>query len=102
MPQRIDREKKTVSAMLRIYCSDQHHPTGDLCPECQELADYALYRLDHCKYGELKSTCKQCASHCYQPAMRERIRQVMRYAGPRMWYRYPRLTWEHILDGFRA
>lgn len=101
MPTRLEREYQTVSDMLKLYCNDNHHTTDALCEECQQLADYVSVRLQHCKYGELKGTCKQCTSHCYQPVMRERIRRVMRYAGPRMWYRHPILTIQHILDGFR-
>lgn len=101
MPTRLEREYQTVHNMLRLYCHDRHHSADALCADCQELSDYVSARLTHCKYGELKSTCKQCTSHCYKPEMRERIRQVMRYAGPRMWYRHPLLTLQHILDGFK-
>ncbi len=31
--------------------------------------------------------------------MRERIRDVMRFAGPRMPWRHPYLTLRHMLDG---
>jgi hypothetical protein len=33
--------------------------------------------------------------------MRERIRAVMRYAGPRMSYRHPILTLFHFWDGHK-
>jgi hypothetical protein len=33
--------------------------------------------------------------------MRERIRDVMSYAGPRMVYRHPIMTIGHMLDGLR-
>jgi len=33
--------------------------------------------------------------------MRERIRSVMRYAGPRMMYRHPLLAFHHLIDGMR-
>jgi hypothetical protein len=34
--------------------------------------------------------------------MRERVRGVMRYAGPRMIRRHPVLAVLHVLDGFRS
>ncbi|WP_420213628.1 nitrous oxide-stimulated promoter family protein, partial [Klebsiella pneumoniae] len=42
--------------------------------------------------------CKQCPVHCYQPAKREEMKQIMRWAGPRMLWRHPILTIRHLLD----
>ena len=50
--------------------------------------------------GTGKPTCSKCPVHCYKPEMRDRIREVMRYAGPRMYKRHPILTFFHVLDGF--
>ncbi|NTW44191.1 MAG: nitrous oxide-stimulated promoter family protein, partial [Anaerolineaceae bacterium] len=72
-----------------------------LCEDCQALSDYALQRLDKCPYQEGKTTCAKCPVHCYKPAMREKVRIVMRFAGPKMLYRYPILTVNHLLDGMR-
>ena len=39
-----------------------------------------------------------CAgNHCYKPEMRERIRQVMRYSGPRMITKHPVAAIRHLL-----
>lgn len=97
---RIDREKQTVSAMVALYCR-RHHGGRRLCPGCAGLRDYALQRLDRCPFREGKTTCARCAVHCYQPAMRERIKGVMRYAGPRMIYRHPIMAVRHLLDARR-
>ena len=35
--------------------------------------------------------------HCYQPQMREQIRQVMRYSGPRMLLYHPVLAIWHLV-----
>jgi predicted amidophosphoribosyltransferase len=96
---RIEREKRTVAAMVRIYCRDHDRRDGALCQDCQSLLDYARLRLERCPFGEGKSTCARCPVHCYRPEMRERIRQVMRYAGPRMLLYHPVLAIRHILDG---
>ncbi|MGQ9501541.1 MAG: nitrous oxide-stimulated promoter family protein [Anaerolineae bacterium] len=95
---RIEREKKTVAAMIRIYCRDQHGSRKALCESCYALLTYAWQRLDKCPFGEGKSTCARCLVHCYKPAMREEIRRVMRYAGPRMLYIHPILAIRHLLD----
>ena len=66
--------------------------------EYQELMEYAFRRLDGCKYGEKKLACKHCPTHCYKPAMREKIREVMRWAGPRMMLYSPIAAIRHIFN----
>lgn len=96
---RMQRELKTVKAMVVIYCRGVHDSKDSLCPDCQELMTYATKRLEKCPYQESKSTCVNCPTHCYQAAMKERMRMVMRYAGPRMITRHPYLAVRHLLDG---
>ena len=98
---RIEREGRTIRAMIRLYCRDHHASEEELCPECRELSDYALVRLERCPFRENKPTCAKCPVHCYKPAMREKVRRVMRYAGPRMLRRHPVLAVLHLIDGFR-
>ncbi len=100
MHRRMERERKTIAAMSKIYCRDYHGlPDGNLCPSCQELLNYAYFRLEKCPYQEKKPTCANCPIHCYKPEMRERVRAMMRYAGPRMLLRHPILAVAHLLDG---
>lgn len=96
---RLEHEKHTVGLMIDIYCRGKHAgPSADgLCADCQALLTYAFRRLDHCRFGERKPACKQCPVHCYRPDMRERIRSVMRYAGPRMLWRHPMAALRHLL-----
>jgi hypothetical protein len=96
----IEQERKTVGVMIQIYCQGQHDGKP-LCPICLELSDYVNERLDRCPFGDEKPTCKNCKVHCYEPVMRERIREVMRYAGPRMIFRYPILAIRHLLRGIK-
>jgi hypothetical protein len=98
---RLSRERKTIAEMIRIYCKGQHGTASGLCEQCQELLDYAMRRLQRCVFGARKPTCANCPVHCYKPQMRERIRQVMRYAGPRMLLRHPILAIRHKLDDRR-
>ena len=96
---RSEREKKTVEAMIKLYCHDNHKsPKGSLCPECQELLAYSQKRAENCKWGENKPVCGSCPIHCYKKDMRERIRAVMRYSGPRMIYHHPIMAIQHIID----
>lgn len=101
LPPRREREFRTIAALILRYCAD-HHATGPrLCEECDALTDYAHKRLQRCPYGEEKPTCAHCPIHCYQPRIREQIREVMRYAGPRLLFRHPVLALRHWWDGRR-
>jgi Nitrous oxide-stimulated promoter len=91
------QERKTIEAMIALYCRRQHASGGDLCPECAALADYARQRLEKCPFGDQKPTCATCPIHCYKPACRAQVREVMRYAGPRLLLRRPVLTIRHLL-----
>ncbi len=99
---RIRREKRTVAAMVGMYCRGHHGTRGALCDGCAELLAYAHGRLDRCRFGEGKATCGRCTVHCYRPEMRERIRAVMRWSGPRMLLRHPLMAVRHAVDGRRA
>ena len=96
------REFRTIVAMLCMYCRAHHASRGAaLCLECTELHDYAQRRLERCVFGEAKPTCANCTVHCYKASMRERVRQVMVWAGPRMLWRHPVLAIRHMIDGRR-
>ena len=98
---RIIRERRTVEAMIRLYCHGRHGTSNGLCDECVALVSYARLRLQKCPFQQGKTTCARCPVHCYKPDMRQKIRAVMRHAGPRMLYRHPILTLFHVIDGLR-
>ena len=86
-----EREKAVVSEMIALYCRRQHGRKNGLCPECTALNTYARQRSDKCPFMETKTFCSNCKVHCYKNAnqeigveMREEIRTVMRFSGPRM------------------
>ncbi|TFG90229.1 MAG: nitrous oxide-stimulated promoter family protein [Syntrophobacterales bacterium] len=95
----MEKERHTAEAMIRVFCSGRHGTPEGLCPECRELLDYVAGRLERCPLQENKPRCSKCPVHCYKPDMREKIRAVMRYAGPRMLYRHPILAGRHYLRG---
>lgn len=93
-----EREKETVSLMIRIYCKKNHGTKNGLCPECAELEQYATMRSDKCPFMETKTFCANCKVHCYKPEMREKIRQVMRFSGPRMIFYHPVMAMRHLIE----
>ena len=97
---RIEEEKKVVEQMIRLYCQKKEG-NGELCQNCHELLDYAHSRLDRCRYGEGKPTCKKCPIHCYRPEMKEKVRAVMRWSGPRMTLYHPVAAIKHIYREMR-
>ena len=92
---RIDEEKRTVEQMIRLYCRLKEG-NKILCVECTTMLEYARKRLDHCKFGNSKTTCRKCPVHCYKPEMRERMKDVMRFSGPRMMWYYPIDAIKHL------
>lgn len=66
------------------------------------IARILMSRLDRCPFGEEKPTCAACPIHCYKADRRQRIRKVMRYAGPRMLWHHPWSALLHLWDARRA
>ena len=95
------REKETVSLMIRLYCRKKHGQGKALCPSCAELEAYAKKRSDLCPFMETKTFCSNCSVHCYRPEMRERIRAVMRFSGPRMILVHPVMAMRHLIESRR-
>ena len=92
-----EREKALVSQMIALYCRKKHGGKT-LCADCAALDDYARLRSDQCPFMESKTFCSHCKVHCYQKEMREKIRAVMRFSGPRMLFHHPVLVLRHGID----
>ncbi|MBP3655908.1 MAG: nitrous oxide-stimulated promoter family protein [Clostridia bacterium] len=91
------REKRIVAEMIALYCRNQHKSSSP-CPECAALIEYAHQRSDKCLFMESKTFCSNCRVHCYRSDMREQIRRVMRYSGPRMIRTHPILAMRHLIE----
>ncbi len=89
-------EQTVLNQMIRLYCRGKHHKKRELCQECRMLSEYAAVRIQKCPFMETKTFCSACKVHCYAPEMRERVRDVMRYAGPRMIFYHPVLAVRHM------
>ena len=94
----IAKDVETIRIMTEIYCHAHHNTKEGLCPECEEFYLYSVKRLACCPFGEKKSSCKKCSVHCYKPAMRERMREVMRFSGPRMLLYAPMEAIRHLFS----
>ena len=97
----VSYQRKTLRAMVRLYCTQQHQ-SAPLCEPCSELLEYAEQRLDKCPYGEEKHACQECDIHCYCPEMQSRIVEVMQYAGPRMILHRPIMALRHLFHTMRS
>lgn len=101
-----EREERTVSQMIALYCRGHHEAAARteravcgeaICAACEELDAYASVRTRRCHRMAEKSSCDACPKPCYAPAMKERIRMVMRYAGPRMLLAHPVAALRHLV-----
>ncbi|MCI6647881.1 MAG: nitrous oxide-stimulated promoter family protein [Oscillospiraceae bacterium] len=95
-----EREKVIVSRMIALYCR-KNHGGKTLCPDCAALDAYARQRSDKCPFMETKTFCSNCRVHCYQPEMREKIRAVMRFSGPRMLFHHPIPAIRHMIESHK-
>lgn len=102
MDRKLRRDLKTLSRFISVYCGAKHDSAdkaamslkGDdveavagcpleLCESCRRLLTHALVKRTHCPL-EPKPACKHCPDHCYHPAYRAAIREVMRYSGRKL------------------
>jgi len=97
MLNRIEREKKTVENMIGIYCKINHH-SQTLCNECLTMLEYAHSKLDKCPYSVEKPSCNNCPIHCYRQPEKDKIKEIMRFSGPKMMTRHPYLAIMHLID----
>lgn len=94
-----EKEKKLIPVMIRKYCHGNQGTKGEaLCEECRALTEYALFRLEKCPFKVNKKFCSFCKIHCYKPDMRERIKIVMKWAGPRMIFTHPIFAFKHVFQ----
>lgn len=94
-----EQEIEVVELMIRLYCKKNHRVKGkELCIDCQDLLNYVKERRCKCPWGDEKPFCANCVIHCYKSDMREKIRSVMRYSGPRMIFSHPILSIKHLIE----
>ena len=95
---RLLQDEETVRTMTKMYCRAHHADAAEedgLVPSCRACAEYAIARTRACP-KQHKGNCDDCEIRCYNPAMREQIRQIMAYAGPRMMFTHPVMAVRHL------
>jgi len=101
-----NKEKELIPVMIQMYCRGNHKEKrkelqlkrSETCPECTELTEYALFRLSKCPFKINKKFCSFCKIHCYKPDMRQKIKDVMKYSGPRMLPSHPIFAISHVVQ----
>jgi hypothetical protein len=106
-------DTRLLGDFARIYCRGVHKTASrtplvsdaaelgvygrrppEVCEECAALLRYAERRRAFCP-KDPKPFCSHCDTHCYSAQLRDRMREVMRYAGPRS------VLHGHAIDGVR-
>lgn len=95
MRKELQDEIETLRALAAIYCRARHGGAAP-CQDCAELLAAAEKRLAACP-RDPKPACRDCPASCWPPEPRERLREVMRCAGPRLPLRRPLLALKHYL-----
>lgn len=109
----VEDEIRLVDSMIDLYAavrqpnalqSGTESIDGEASIDAEALKAYTHKRIEQCRYrGKLeKPFCNVCPVHCYKPDMRRQIRTVMRYSGPRMLFRHPVLSLQHLIGTIRS
>lgn len=94
------KDMATLGRFVAVYCRDKHAGKPrerftykgvneatwhgiELCEECAKLLAHGTAKRLVCP-KEPKPYCKNCDIHCYGPAYREKVREIMRYSGAKM------------------
>lgn len=94
---RIEKEKEIVGLMIKLYCIKHHMDADSPCHQCLEILEYAKKQLNGCKHGDSKGFCSKCTAPCYRQDMRARIKEIMKFSGPRLILYEPYEFVKHII-----
>ena len=91
------KDIKLLGKFVEVYCEAKHCGavrsyveipadlgTRELCPECTSFLQYAITKRMKCPLEAEKPTCKHCRIHCYDQQRREKVREIMSFAGRRL------------------
>ncbi|KZL92740.1 nitrous oxide-stimulated promoter family protein [Clostridium magnum] len=90
-------EKEIFDKITIIYCKGNNHSVIP-CSRCKEIMNYAHLRINSCTFGDDKKFCSKCTVHCFKPDMRENVKKIMRYSGPRIIFYHPIMAMKHLLS----
>ncbi len=96
---KLEKDLRVLVRFIRLYCDHRHAEAAKtafalqgfngralgkrpvvLCHPCRKLLAHALVKRARCPLDP-KPACKHCPVHCYHPAYRQQIREVMKYSG---------------------
>ncbi len=99
---KLEQDLRVLARFIRVYCDRRHAEAAKapfalrgfdarslgrrppvICQSCRKLLSHALVKRSRCPLDP-KPACKHCPVHCYHPAYRQNIREVMRYSGRRL------------------
>ena len=91
------KDIRLLGKFIEVYCDGRHvnsdrsavslpEDLGErsLCPECAAFLEYAVTKRIKCPLEAEKPTCKHCRIHCYDKPRREKVREIMGYAGRKL------------------
>jgi hypothetical protein len=94
------KDIRLIGKFVEVYCAGNHlgaerSPVAlpadmgecKLCPECASFLQYAVTKRMKCPLEAEKPSCKHCRIHCYDRPHREKVREIMPYAGRRLMMR---------------
>ena len=94
------KDIRLIGKFVEVYCAGKHRdaerspialPTGlgecNLCPECASFLEYSVSKRLKCPLEAEKPSCKHCRIHCYGKDQREKMREIMAYAGRKLMMR---------------
>jgi len=94
------KDIRLIGKFVEVYCAGRHHGAGPtdivlpaglgkrrLCPGCAVFLQYAIRKRLNCPLEAEKPTCKHCRIHCYATLEREKMREIMSYAGRKLMMR---------------
>lgn len=67
-----------------VFCLPDELDSVKLCNDCGDFLKYAIAKRLKCPLEANKPTCKHCKIHCYAKEQREKVREIMSYAGRRI------------------
>lgn len=92
-----DLDILTLKALFPIYCRKYHNSKKTkLCDSCKAELEYAIHKTEICPDKDQGKTCSECKVHCFESEHRERIKEIMRFAGPRLIWSHPLLAIRYL------
>ena len=97
------KELQLIGKFTEVYCSGKHSNSErkmvnildvpnfqtdlkgySLCAECSSFLDYAFAKRLKCPLEANKPSCKHCKIHCYDSLHRDKVKEIMGYAGRKL------------------